>query len=211
MTKVGLMKFMALFFIASSAFGQKVKYKDIFALLSTKQYEQAEPFLKRYLVENDDNPNAFLYRGIIFQEKSAKSDILKQTPLALAHIDSAIIFFDKAFKSIDEREVRKNKEYYQAYNRRDLRTGEFGVKLSDIQFDIEKRISGLKERSDKVKITKHYFSLADTLYKSSNALFNVVQKKYPSERQLYLRADETTVRDLKALSARFESCVTAFD
>ena len=211
MTKIGYFRFVLLLFVASSAFGQKVKYKDIFALLSTKQYEQAEPFLKKYLVENDDNPNAFLYRGIIFQEKSTKSDVLKQTPLVLAHIDSAIFFYDKAFKSIDEREVRKNKEYYQVYNRRDLRTGEFGVKLSDIQFDIEKKISALKERSDKVKMLKHYFSLSDTLYKKSNALFVAVHKKYPTERHLYLRGDEALLTDLKVLSERFDSCKTAFE
>lgn len=45
MTKIGLLQFLFLFLI-SAAYGQKVKYKDIYALLSTKQYEQAEPFLK---------------------------------------------------------------------------------------------------------------------------------------------------------------------
>src|SRR4051812_3175276 len=148
MTKVGLIKFILalslLPFYAANA--QKVKYKDIFGLLSTKQYELAEPFLKKYLKENDDNPNAYLYMGIIFQEKSLKMDVLKQTDLVLKNIDSSVLFLDKAYKIIDEREVRKNKDYYQAYNRRDLRTGEFGVKLSDIQFDVEKKIEGLKER-----------------------------------------------------------------
>jgi hypothetical protein len=211
MTKTAFFRLLLLFFVTSSAYGQKVKYKDIFALLSTKQYEQAEPFLKRYLIENDDNPNAFLYRGFIFQERSMKSDVLKQTSLVLAQTDSAILFYDKALKSIDEREVRKNKEYYQVYNRRDLRTGEFGVKLSDIQFDVEKRIQALRERGDKVKMLKHYFSLSDSLYKKSNALFVSIQKRFPTEKYLYLRADDALVKDLKTLSERFDSCRTAFD
>src|SRR3954468_13230692 len=102
MTKVGFMKFIMLFLLVPAAYGQKVKYKDIFALLSTKQYEQAEPFLKKYLKDNDDNPNAYLYMGIIFQEKAYKTDVLKQTSLVLANMDSAILFFDKAYKDIDE-------------------------------------------------------------------------------------------------------------
>lgn len=210
MTKVGLIQFILLFLV-SAAYGQKVKYKDIYALLSTKQFEQAEPFLKNYLRENDDNPNAFLFMGNIFQEKSSKNDILKQTKLAIANMDSAILYYDRAHKSLDDREVRRNKEYYQAYNRRDLRTGEFGVKLSDIHFDIEKKIEGLKERIDQVKMVKHYFALADTTYQRSNALFISLQKAYPSEPQFYLRADESTVKDLSTLAVRFDSCLKAFE
>ncbi|MDQ2657047.1 MAG: hypothetical protein M3Y60_06470, partial [Bacteroidota bacterium] len=127
MTKLLIIPFLV-FLSASAAFGQKVKYKDIYALLSTKQFEQAEPFLKRYLRETTDNPNAYLFMGNIYQEKSSNNDILKQTALCVANMDSAIFFYDKAYKTIDDREVRKNKEYYQNYNRRDLRTGEFGVK-----------------------------------------------------------------------------------
>src|SRR5258705_4568183 len=101
---------------------QKVKYKDLIVLLTSKQYEKAEPFLKRYLKENDDNPNAYLYMGIVFQEKSAKDDPLLQTATLGANIDSAVINFDKAYKTITEKELRRNDEYYETYMRRDLRS-----------------------------------------------------------------------------------------
>ncbi len=116
---------------------QKVKYKDLIVLLTSKQYEKAEPFLKRYLKENDDNPNAFLYMGIVFQEKSATIDPLLHTEILCSNLDSATLFYDKAFKGINEKELRKNDEYYEAYTRRDLRTGKFVIKLSDVQLDIE--------------------------------------------------------------------------
>ena len=210
MTKIGLIQFLLLFLI-SAAFGQKVKYKDIYALLSAKQFEQAEPFLEQYLRENVDNANAFLFMGNIFQEKASKNDILKQTSLAIANMDSARLYYDKAYKVLDEREVRRNKNYYEAYNRRDLRTGEFGVKLSDIQFDIGKKIEALKERSDKLSMARHFFSLADSTYKRANALFVSIQRKYASKNQLFLRADKTTLQDLSTLSVRFDSCLKAFD
>lgn len=210
MTKIGLIQFILLFLI-SAAYGQKVKYKDIFALLSTKQFELAEPFLKQYLKENTDNPNAYLFMGNIFQEKASRNDVLKQTAIAIANMDSAIFFYDKAYKTLDDREVRRNKEYYQHYNRRDLRTGEFGVKFSDIQFDIEKRIEGLKDRIDKVKTASHYFFLAGSAYRRSNELFVFLQQKFPAVQQLYLRADDETVRDLTTLSLRFDSCRKALE
>lgn len=211
MTKLASIKFLILFLFASAAHGQKVKYKDIWSLLNTKQYEAAEPFLKKYLKETTDNPNAYLYMGIIFQEKSLKDDVLKNTRQAIADMDSAVINYDKAYKTLTEKEVKKNSELYQAYNRRDLRSGEFGVKLSDIQFDLEKRMEGLRERIDRVKMVKHYFALSDTLYKKSVSLFKTIQETYSGEKEFYLRADENTLKNLTALTLRFDSCLKAFD
>jgi hypothetical protein len=210
MTKIGFIQF-ALLLLVSAAYGQKAKYKDIYALLSTKQFEQAEPFLRTYLKQNDDNPNAYLFMGQILQEKAAKNDILKQTKVAVTNMDSAIFYYDKAHKLIDEREVKRNKEYYQSYNRRDLRTGEFGVKLSDVQFDIEKKIEALKERIPQVKMASHFFHLADTTYRRTNALFVSLQQKFTTSQQLYLRADEKTLRDLAFMTTRFDSSTKAFD
>ena len=50
-------------------------------------------------------------------------------------------------------------------------------------------MEGLRERIDRVKMVKHYFSLADTLYKRSTQLFTSIKNKYPEEKSLYLRAD----------------------
>src|SRR5690349_5480437 len=140
MRKVALLRVLVLLMLSVTiSYGQKkVKYKDIFELLNTKQYEQAESFLKAYIKENDDNPNAYLFMGLIYQEKSQKDDVLKQTKLATAHMDSSIYYLNMAYKTVTEKEIKRNEEYYQAYNRRDLRTGQFGVKLADIQFDLEK-------------------------------------------------------------------------
>ncbi|HTE34611.1 MAG TPA: hypothetical protein VK666_29735, partial [Chryseolinea sp.] len=211
MSRIAIIKVLFLVIITPSLYGQKVKYKDIYGLLSTKQYEAAEPFLRKYLKETTDNPNAYLFMGIVFQEKAMKEDVLKSTPKVIGAIDSAVIFYDKAYKTITEKEIKKNNEYYAAYNRRDLRTGEFGVKLSDIQFDLEKRMEGLRERIDRIKMVKYYFSLADTMYGKSNALYKKLQAQYPGEKQLYLRADDATLKELSTLNLRFDSCQKAFD
>ncbi|MGC3946127.1 MAG: hypothetical protein QM762_16685 [Chryseolinea sp.] len=211
MDRLAALKFLFLIAIVFPASAQKVKYKDIYALLSTKQYESAEPFLNRYLKETTDNPNAYLYKGIIYQEKASKDDVLKQTKRMQSNIDSAILFYDIAYKGINEKEIKRNGEYYAAYNRRDLRTGEFGVTLSDIQYDLEKRMEGLRERKDRIRMVKYYFGLADTLYQRSQLLYTSLQKSYPGERELLLRADDQLVKKLIALSQRFDSCVKAFD
>ena len=72
-------------------------------------------------------------------------------------------------------------------------------------------MEGLRERIDRVKMVKYYFSLADTLYKKSNALFATIKNTYPEEKSLYLRADADLIKNLTALSVRFDSCVKVFE
>ena len=156
------------------------------------------------------NPNAYLFMGLIFQEKAANNDVLKHTEILISNLDSAMIFYDKSYKQLTEKEIKKNDEYYQAYNRRDLRTGKFGVTLSDVQFDLEKRIELLKERQALVKELRANYDKAESYYSKANFLFKDLQIKYSNLKTLYLRSDENTVADLKRIANIFDSSLVAF-
>jgi len=197
--------------LSLSCFSQKVKYKDLFVLLNAKQYDQAEPFLKTYLKDNDDNPNAYLFMGLIYQDKASKGDVLKQSGQLGSFMDSAILFYDKANKGLTEKEISRNEEYYQAYNRRDIRTGKFGVTLSDVQFDLEKKIQGLKEKKERVKVLNEQYRLSEALYEKSHFIYMGIENAYPGTRELYLRADDKLSAQLKLLINRFDSTVLVFN
>lgn len=201
---------LAFIFCAVHAGAQKIKYKDLFILLNAQQYDQAEPFLKKYIAENA-NPNAYLFMGMIFQEKSAANDMLKETEKMLANMDSATFFYDKAYSTIDAKEVKRNDEYYQAYSRRDLRTGKFGINLSDIQFDLEKRMKALREKAALAKQLKLQFTEAGAHYAKANFIFKDVKLKHPQLKVLLLRADETLADELSILSNSFDSAITTFN
>lgn len=190
---------------------QKLKYKDIFTMLNNKQYEAAEPFLKQYLNETKDNSNAYLFLGIIYEQKAVKGDVLRETDKILNYIDSAILLFNKTSSMINEKELKKQQEYYAMYSRTDLRTGTYGVKLSDVQYDLRKRVESLRERTDKVKMINYYFSISADTYNRSQALFRTIQEAYPGWRELYLRADQKLLEDLKILLARYDSAAKAYD
>jgi hypothetical protein len=201
-----------LFFFILMAFisqAQKVKYKDILFLLKSKQYEQAEPFLKRYIRDNKPNPNAHLFMGFVYQDKAEKNDYLLHTDVLLLNSDSAIYFLDLAYKGITQRDL-KDEEEYGMYSRRDLRSGNFEIKLSDVQFDIETRIKNIKERKEKVKIAKSFFADAQSQYNRAQQLFKTIQDGYASSKQLYLRADDDLLKKLTRLSQTYDSVTTTF-
>ena len=196
--------------LCSPCFSQKVKYKDLFVLLNAKQFENAEPFLKKYLRVNTDNPNAYLFMGMIYQDRSVKLDYLKQTRELVTLIDSAVYFYDKAIKGITERELSRNDEYYQMYNRRDLRTGKFGVKLSDVQLDLENRLK-LKERGTQILTLKAQFLAAENCYKRTEMLFDKIQKTYSGQKEFFLRADDQLISDLRRMAQLYDSCHMNFN
>lgn len=192
------------------AFGQKVKYKDLLVLLNAKQYEQAKPFLKKYLTEEDDNPSAYLFMGIIYQEEALKDDVLKQSDLLVTHVDSAVFFYNKCLPKLTDKEIKKNDENYLMYTRRDLRTGEFGIKLSDIQLDLETRTKSLYERRDRVVALKKYFQEMEGQYNRANVQFKNIQSRYATRNELFLQSDDNLILELENLSSTFDSSQVSF-
>jgi len=203
--------FLVFSLFAANAFSQKVKYKDLFILLNAKQYDQAEPFLKRYLKDNDDNPNAYLFMGNIYNDKSAKRDILLETDLMLQDMDSAVFFYHKAISGLTEKEVSKNEEYYEAYSRRDLRTGKFEIKLSDVKFDIEKKIQNSNDRKERIKTLILQYKGSEAAYEKVRKDFIAVQDSFPGIKEFYLRSNARLVEKLKKIALDYDAFLNSFN
>ncbi|NOT76481.1 MAG: hypothetical protein HOP08_16255 [Cyclobacteriaceae bacterium] len=196
--------------LSSAAFGQKIKYKDLFVLLNAKQYDQAEPFLKKFVKENPEHLNASLYLGIVYQEKAAKMDMLKETKALVTNLDSAVFYFDRVNKGMTEKELSRNEEYYEIYSRRNFRTGKFDITLSDAKLDLETRLK-LKERGAMIVAMKYQLTSASNAYYHAQKRFTDIQKSYPSRKELLLRADEKLVTDLGHIAQAYDSCHMSFN
>lgn len=211
MTTRAIYFLLILILFTADALAQKVKYKDLFILLNAKQYDQAEPFLKKYLRDTDDNPNAFLFMGNIYSDKAAKKDMLLQTDLMLQDIDSAVFFYHKTTSGLTEKEVSRNEEYYEAYSRRDLRTGKFEIKLSDVKFDVEKKIQGLNDRKERIKTLVSQYQSSEAAYEKVRKEFIILQDSFPSIKEFYLRSDAKLVEELKKIALGYDAFLISFN
>lgn len=177
------------FFVLHAAFGQKkVKYKDLFPILQSKDYKRAEADLLIFLANNDDEASAYYYLGEVI---SSKLDTVAIFPVKNQTYDSLIDEATKAYKKaialVDEREVKKNDEYYMAYNRRDLRTGKFGIKVSDVHLDYENKIKIL---SDKKQTAKEVIQAKADVLMAQSALNTEIEKLlslYPDDEAFLFR------------------------
>lgn len=201
---------LVLMLVSPMAMGQKIKYKDLFVLLSAKQYADAERYLKKYLKDNTDNPNAYLYMGLILEDKASKVDILRETERYAGLLDSAVLYYGLAMKGMTEKEVSKNEEYYQMYNRRDMRSGKFGVKHSDVILDLELRMK-LKERAKLAKTLKAHFLASEASYKKAVKQYTHIQARFPELKKLYLQADDSVRIELHQLAGTYDSCHIHFN
>ncbi len=95
-------------------------------MLEQKDYEQALPYLEKFIESNPQHPSVVLQMGILAQDYQDDCE-------------KAITYFEKAMILIDDKELKKNEKYYSEWNRRNLRTGKYGVNLDDLHLDLEKR------------------------------------------------------------------------
>lgn len=195
------------FFFFSETLAQKVKYKDLFILLNAKRYEEAEPFLKKFIEEDDKvkDPNALMQMGHIYKEKSVNADVLTNSNIVSANADSAMMFYKKALVHIDDKEIRKNDEYYQDYIRRDIRTGKVEISLSDIHFQLNKWVESLESRKNLASSLKMNYDRFSRLYGDAASRYKQIKEKYPNQKLLLLRGDDDLIKDLAYIKEKYDS------
>ncbi len=180
---------------------QKLKYKDIFPLLNAKSWDEGIPQLQTFLSDpkNADHANGMLQMGLYFEDQVNDLDLIADSTAIMKAADSAVFYLAKAKDLITDKELKKNDDYYQSFFRRDLRTGDFGIKLSDVHLDIEKKLQSLRTISEHGKdIFKNLYktsSLNDFSYKA----YSGFTKRYASIQEFYLMAEEGQMDTLQLM------------
>jgi hypothetical protein len=191
--------------------GQKVKYKDIFPLIEKNDYDAAIPMINSFLKDskNDEHANANLQLGLYHEQKNNDLHVLSDSTELLEFCDSAIYFLNLAKTLITDKELKKNSDYYQSFYRRDLRTGEFGIKLSDVQLDLDNKIESLKKLNKYSRIIYKNLKIGDRNYSTSNEQYRHLSTLYGSENDFALMSSELEQDELKTMVTRSDSITNA--
>lgn len=203
-------KFSLLIFLlalVSALHAQKVKFKEIFPDLEARKFNKVEPSLKRFLAEekNADHPNANYQMGLITEAHFLLQDIVVDTTDLFVFGEETLSYYRKSITLITEKELKKNDQYYQGFNRRDLRTGKFGIKLSDVHLEIEKKIESVENRIAAVKsfhqTVKELSGIEAELLEDFNGLVSSADNYY----DYLLKADLESITSLGDIQAKFKS------
>jgi len=196
------------------SWGQKIKYKDLFFLIhKSKKYDQGEPFLRSFLSnpKNTNHANANFQMAVIHEINAKKKDVLTENSEKVTLLDSAIYFYSKSKSLMTEKEVKKNSDYYEDdFMRRDLRTGKMGIKVSDVELDLEERVNNIKEEMSNLKLVDQHFSTSKSEYQRAFELYADLVQKYESQRTFYLRADDEVIGICDEIKMAYDTAMGNF-
>jgi len=196
---------LAVLIISNNALGQKLKYKDIFSVVDAKNYDEGLSKLNTFLNDPKNSQMGLYYEGIV-----DKLHLINDSTFVLKAADSAFFFLTKAKDLINEKELKKNDDYYQSYYRRDLRTGDFGIKLSDVHLDIEKKLKNMEAIQ---KYGKGIFSNLYSVHSCNSYLFGAYQslfRQYKSYNDLLLMVTSAQIDTLNEMADKENIMKDAF-
>ncbi len=190
-------------FLIHSTFAQKIKYKDLFPTLNSKNWAEGGPQLITFLSDpkNAEEPNANLQLGLMMEDKFLKLDAAKDTVALFNAGDSAVFYLERAKTLITDKEVKKNDAYYQPFFRRDLRTGKFGIKVSDVHLDIEKKVETIEQRMANVRDLDKKVKSVEKNDKDVQEKYKQLASQYGSYNEFLLGADAAAITLLQELKS----------
>lgn len=184
--------------LSTPLLAQKVKYKDIFPQLDQKKWDEVGMHLPLFLEDKKVGANAHLQTGLMLEDQLSKLDPISDSTAFFSKADSALAFLTKAKGLIDEKELKK-KEYYQAFFRRDLRTGDFGIKLSDVHLDIEKKMEVIEKKVESTKEVNQKLKSASSNYQNSATIYKSFVDQFSRYNSFLIGADEKTKEELSKI------------
>ena len=191
------------------ALGQK--YKDVFPMIANASDENAVPILKEYLKVEPEHPNSNLLLAMIYDRRYREADVLTEYEKAIANAERAKLRLIKAQLLVDDKEVRKNMEYYQSFSTGIDSKGRPITSFEVIASTMSQKLDSVNQFLEKVPTIYSSFVKAVEAYDRAIKIFYDINSSYNSLDDLYLLYNDELRRDLELLKSSYDSTVFHLD
>jgi hypothetical protein len=192
---------------ANSLLAQKLKYKDIQEQLLSSDSLTIYPVLKAFIKQDTGHAHAHFTLARIFSGLAKKSDPLREFNNSVKLSDSALFYFVKCKRLVNEKEIRKNSDMYVFLLTEEEKKSKDDeiILLNKIKNNLDNNISFFKNYLTNIKLIFNCFSKASENYAFANTHYVKINTDYNSLRELYLIADDSLKIELKAIGQSYDS------
>lgn len=190
-------------FLGSASYAQK--YKDIFPLLVGADEENTYEILTEFLNIEPDHPNSNLRLATLYVKQYKELDVLREYEKALAYAEQAKMRLIKAKVTIDDREVKRNEEYYIGV----LPDGQYSFSAVSAYIDTE--YAAVEEFMTKLPPIYTEFTKSVEKYDEVVKDFSDIVGGHNSLKELYLLYDDNLGQRLASLKNNYDSTKIYFN
>ncbi len=195
----------SLLFVNKESFAQKnLKYKNVYKTISEKSKEEAYSMLLIYQKQDPYFPNTYFQLGLIAKYWSKDYDALTNIKDVRFFIYNTSLYFGLAKSKIDDKEVRKNDDYYRNVSKF---KGIDKLKFEDVNFFIEEQIEANNIYKKNVEIVTNFYNSSIDYYNNCIKIFKEINQDNRKIKDIYMTADDEFMDKLNRLESSFDSTI----
>ena len=183
---------------------KNLRYKNVYKTVLENTREEAYSMLLIFQKQDPFFPNTYFQLGLIAEYWSKDYDALTNIRDVRFFIYNTKLYFGLAKSKIDDKEVRKNDEYYVNTERF---KGIDKLKFEDVNFFINDQLDANTIYEKNVEIIINYYNSSINHYNNCIKIFKEINSNNRKIKDIYMTADKDFLSKLDELKNSFDSTI----
>lgn len=193
------------------ASAQKMRFKDVYPLVENRMYNEAVPKLRDFLIYEPSHPSANLQLGLIYEMRYTSYDILTKNTLAVKNALQAQKYLYNANTLVDEREVRRNSDFYSNFSKPNPKSGRPMVEYVDVREKINRSVAEVDTFLVYASDIYAHFTTASSFYERARQHFLTINNTFATLKEIYLKYDADLENSIKDMEMSYDSAIFHFE
>ena len=202
--------FIVALMMAQTSMAQRDDYPELYKSLGSMRDFEAYWTLFQYLQRTTSrdfaNSNAYYQVGLYMQKFMQNSDPFLDARNLQDFIEQGHTYFSLAKRALDEREVRRQSDFYPAIKPAGQR-----LTMEDVVRDIDERLAAVEEFKKRFEESNSFLVKTVNSYNNCITIFAEINRQNNRLNDLYFLADNQLKGQLKELGANFDTTLLYLD